>query len=363
MTTTETAALLRSHDRFLILTHVRPDGDTIGCAAALCAALQNLGKTAYVLENPELTATCAAYVTPYHAPANYVPDYVITTDVASLGLLPDNARPYQHRINLAIDHHPSYEGFATDGSCVRSECAAAGEIVYEIVRELGEITPVMATALYCALSTDTGCFVYNNTTANTHRVAAELIDAGCDVQGVNKRHFRTKTLYCALSTDTGCFVYNNTTANTHRVAAELIDAGCDVQGVNKRHFRTKSRVRIALESAIMSAVEFYDHDRIAVVTVPQALLQQLGATPDDAEEIASMAGVIEGVDCALTVRELVSGESKISLRTGSRVNATEVCRMLGGGGHAQAAGATMDCPLAEAKQRALDAIARVAGED
>ncbi len=316
MTTTETAALLRSHDRFLILTHVRPDGDTIGCAAALCAALQNLGKTAYVLENPELTATCAAYVTPYHAPANYVPDYVITTDVASLGLLPDNARPYQHRINLAIDHHPSYEGFATDGSCVRSECAAAGEIVYEIVRELGEITPVMATALYCA-----------------------------------------------LSTDTGCFVYNNTTANTHRVAAELIDAGCDVQGVNKRHFRTKSRVRIALESAIMSAVEFYDHDRIAVVTVPQALLQQLGATPDDAEEIASMAGVIEGVDCALTVRELVSGESKISLRTGSRVNATEVCRMLGGGGHAQAAGATMDCPLAEAKQRALDAIARVAGED
>lgn len=315
MTISETAALLRSHDHFLILTHVRPDGDTVGCAAALCAALQNLGKTAYVLENPELTATCAAYITPYHAPAGYLPDYVVTTDVASLGLLPDNAKPYQHRINLAIDHHPSYEGFATDGSCVRSECAAAGEIVYEIVRELGDITPVMATALYCA-----------------------------------------------LSTDTGCFVYNNTTANTHRVAAELIDAGCDVQGVNKRHFRTKSRVRIALESAIMSAVEFYDHDRIAVVTVPQALLQQLGATPDDAEEIASMAGVIEGVDCALTVRELAGGESKISLRTGSRVNATEVCRILGGGGHAQAAGATMDCPLAEAKQRALDAIAQVAGE-
>lgn len=315
MTISETAALLRSHDHFLILTHVRPDGDTVGCAAALCAALQNLGKTAYVLENPELTATCAAYITPYHAPAGYLPDYVVTTDVASLGLLPDNAKPYQHRINLAIDHHPSYEGFATDGSCVRSECAAAGEIVYEIVRELGDITPVMATALYCA-----------------------------------------------LSTDTGCFVYNNTTANTHRVAAELIDAGCDVQGVNKRHFRTKSRVRIALESAIMSAVEFYDHDRIAVVTVPQALLQQLGATPDDAEEIASMAGVIEGVDCALTVRELAGGKSKISLRTGSRVNATEVCRILGGGGHAQAAGATMDCPLAEAKQRALDAIAQVAGE-
>ena len=313
MTVAETAALLRSHDRFLILTHVRPDGDTVGCAAALCGALQNLGKTAYVLENPELTATCADYVTPYHAPADYEPDYIVSTDIASLGLLPENAKQYADRINLAIDHHPSYEGFAKDGSCVHSECAAAGEVVYEIVKELGEITPAIATALYCA-----------------------------------------------VSTDTGCFVYNNTTANTHRVAAALIEAGCDVQGVNKRHFRTKSRVRIALESAIMSAVEYHDNDRIAVVTVPQSLLRELGATADDAEEIASMAGVIEGVDCALTVRELVSGESKISLRTGERVNATDVCRMLGGGGHAQAAGATMHCSLEEAKQRALEAIAHCA---
>lgn len=313
MTIQETAALLKQKDRFLILTHVRPDGDTVGCAAALCAALQNLGKTAYVLPNPELTATCADYVIPYHAPDGYAPDYVVSTDVASLGLLPENAKKYQDCIDFAIDHHPSYGDFARDGSCVHSECAAAGEIVYEIVKELGEITPEMATALYCA-----------------------------------------------ISTDTGCFVYNNTTANTHRVAAALMDAGCDVQMVNKRHFRTKSRVRIALESAIMSAVEFYDNGRIAVVTVPQSLLKSLGATADDAEEIASMAGVIEGVDCALTVRELAGGESKISLRTGDRINATEACRLLGGGGHAQAAGATMDCSLDEARRRALDAIAKVA---
>lgn len=314
MTPMETAALLRERDRFLILTHVRPDGDTVGCAAALCGALQNLGKTAYVLPNPELTATCADYITPFHAPDGYVPDYVVSTDVASLGLLPENAKCYAQRIDLAIDHHPSYEGFAKGGSCVQSDKAAAGEIVYEIVRALGPVTPEIATALYCA-----------------------------------------------VSTDTGCFVYNNTTANTHRVAAELIEAGCDVQGVNKRHFRTKSRTRIALESAIMSSVEFYDNGRIAVVMVPQSLLRSVGATADDAEEIASMAGVIEGVDCALTVRELANGQSKISLRTGARVNATQVCKLLGGGGHAQAAGASMDCPLEEAKQRALRAIAEVAG--
>lgn len=315
MTIAQTAALLQSKDHFLILTHVRPDGDTVGCAAALCAALQNIGKTAYVLPNPELTSICADYVAPYHAPDDYCPDYVISADIASLGLFPENAKPYADRIDFAIDHHPSYEGFAREGCCVQSDKAAAGEIVYEIVQALGPVTPEIATALYCA-----------------------------------------------VSTDTGCFVYNNTTANTHRVAAALIDAGCDVQGVNKRHFRTKSRARIALESAIMSSVAFYDHDRIAVVMVPQALLRSVNASLDDAEEIASMAGVIEGVDCALTVRELATGQSKISLRTGERINATEACRLLGGGGHAQAAGATLDCSLEAARDKALAAIAQVAKE-
>ena len=313
MTPQETAALLREKDRFLILTHVRPDGDTVGCAAALCEALQNLGKTAYVLPNPELTSICADYVMPFHAPADYAPDYVVSTDVASLGLLPDNAKKYAGAIDFAIDHHPSYEGFAKEGACVESDKAAAGEVVYEIVRALGGVTPRMATALYCA-----------------------------------------------VSTDTGCFVYNNTTANAHRIAAALIEAGCDVQGVNKRHFRTKSQSRIALESAIMSSVEYHDGGRVAVVTVPQALLRSVHATADDAEEISSMAGVIEGVDCALTVRELENGQSKISLRTGDRVNATAACKLLGGGGHAQAAGATLDCPLDEAREQALAAIAAVA---
>ena len=231
------------------------------------------------------------------------------------GLLPENAAPYRKHIDLAIDHHPSYEGFAK-AACLQSDKAAAGEIIYALVCALGVMTPQVATALYCA-----------------------------------------------VSTDTGCFVYNNTTANTHRVAAALIEAGCDVQGVNKRHFRTKSQARIALESAILSAVEYHDSGRIAVVTVPQALLRSVGAGADDAEEIASMAGVIEGVDCALTIRELAGGESKISLRTGARINATEACRLLGGGGHAQAAGATLNCSLEEAKRRALEAIAQVSLPD
>ncbi len=106
MTIEETAGWLQAHDRFLILTHVRPDGDTVGCAAALCGALRQIGKTAYVLANPELTATCADYVTCYHAPEDYIPECIVSTDVASLGLLPENAAPYRKHIDLAIDHHP-----------------------------------------------------------------------------------------------------------------------------------------------------------------------------------------------------------------------------------------------------------------
>ena len=111
LSVSETAALLRTFDNILILTHVRPDGDTVGCAAALCAGLRALGKTAYLLPNPELTDTVGPYAAPYTAPAGFVPDKVVSTDIATTGLFPENAKPYADRVDLAIDHHPSFEHF------------------------------------------------------------------------------------------------------------------------------------------------------------------------------------------------------------------------------------------------------------
>ena len=102
LTVTETADLLRTFDNVLSLTHVRPDGDTVGCAAALCAGLRALGKTAYLLPNPELTKTSEPYFRPYEAPADFVPDRVVSTDVATPELLPENARRYRGTIDLAI---------------------------------------------------------------------------------------------------------------------------------------------------------------------------------------------------------------------------------------------------------------------
>mgnify|MGYP000151750153 FL=1 len=315
MTTAEAARLLLGWDELLLLTHVRPDGDTVGSAAALCQALRDRGKTAYLLPNPELTATYAPYAAPYAAPEGFVPRHVMSVDIAALSLLPENARPYQDRIDLAIDHHPSQEFFARE-TCLEADSAACGEIVYDIITRLTPVTPDIALPLYVAVSTDTGCFVYSNTTARTHRIAAALMDCGIDVAPVNK----------AL-------------------------------------FRPKSRTRLAMEAWLAEWAEYYDHDPVVVMQLPLSLCLDYKATEADVEELSSLAALVEGTDCGVTLRELKDGRVKISLRTGPRVNATEVCALLGGGGHAAAAGATLHGTLSEVKQAVLQAIDMVAGED
>ena len=313
LTVSEAAALLRSFDRILILTHIRPDGDTVGCAAGLCAALRTMGKTAYLLPNPGLTENTAPYFTPYSAPADFVPEKVVSTDIATVGLFPDNAKSYADKVDLAIDHHPSFEGFGK-ANIVRPEAAACGELILDIVRELTPLTPEIALPLYVAISTDTGCFVYSNTTPRSHRIAAQLMDCGIDVAPVNK----------AL-------------------------------------FRTKSAVRLAMEARMVAGMERCDAGRVVVMQIPLSLRQELHATDADIEELSALAAQVEGTDCGVTLRELRPGTVKLSLRTGPRVNATEVCRLLGGGGHAAAAGATVSGTMAQAKSAVLAAIAQVIG--
>ena len=312
LTVSETAALLRTFDNVLILTHVRPDGDTVGCAAGLCAGLRALGKTAYLLPNPELTDTSTPYFLPYAAPEDFIPDRVVSTDIATPSLFPANARPYLDRVDLAIDHHPSFEHFGK-ANIVRPEAAACGELMYDILAHLGPITAEIALPLYVAVSTDTGCFAYGNVTPQTHAVAAALM--------------RT---------------------------------GIDYQTVNKVFFRTKSRKRMQLEAAMLSGCEFYDGGRVAILTVPISLMERLEASETDAEDLSALGPQIQGVDCAITLRELRPDVWKMSLRTGSRVNATAAAALLGGGGHAAAAGCTVEAPLEEAKRKILEAVAQVA---
>ena len=313
LTVQEAAARLRQMDNVLLLTHVRPDGDTIGSAAALCQALRDMGKTAYLLYNPEITDTYAPYAAPYWAPEDFAPAHIVSTDIAARNLLPDNAASYASRIELAIDHHGSH-GFFAPNVCLDAEAAACGEIIYHIIRALTAVTPAIALLLYVAISTDTGCFVYTNTTADTHRIAAALLETGIDVGPVNK----------AL-------------------------------------FRTKSKTRLAMEARMVADMELYDSDRVVVMSIPLSLRQELHATEADIEELSSLAALVEGTDCGITLRELKPGKVKLSLRTGPRVDACAVCQRLGGGGHKAAAGATVDGTLKDAKALVLQAYRAVVG--
>lgn len=306
------AGYLEALDNVLLLTHVRPDGDTIGSAAALCRALRDCGQTAYLLPNPEITATYAPYAAPYWAPEGWQAEHIVSVDIADASLLPENAQSYRDRIELAIDHHPSQTFFARN-TCLEADSAACGEIVYEIIQHLTALTADIALPLYVAVSTDCGGFQYGNTTARTHRIAAALMDV------------------------------------------------VDVAAVNKTLFRAKSRVRLAMESRMVADMKLFDHQRVVVMEIPLSLRQEMQATDADIEELSALPALVEGTDCGVTLRELRPGTVKVSVRTGPRVDACALCRILGGGGHHAASGATVEGTLDEARMAVLAAYRKVIG--
>ena len=306
----QTAQWLTEQDGYLILTHKRPDGDTVGCAVALCLALRKLGKTAHVLPNEDASSLFAPYWGDALAPAGFTPETVVSVDIASEGLFPQSAETYKGRVDLAIDHHGSNEGFA-QYNCVEPEKAACGEILYTIITEWFPVDADIALPLYLA-----------------------------------------------ISTDTGCFVYSNTTPNTHRVVAALMETGIDAAWVNKRHFRTKSYTRLRLEGHLVETMDLHDGGAIALAALSLADQERLGATREDLEDIAAYVGQLEGVETAVTIQELTPGECKLSVRTGG-LDASAVCALLGGGGHPAAAGCTVMGSVADAKAAVLAAIRQV----
>ena len=312
ITLEEAAVRLRSWDDILILTHRRPDGDTIGCAAALCRALRRLGKTAHICPETGATHLFTPYLEGLLAPVDYQPQKVVSVDIAAVSLITDAGRPWLERgIDLAIDHHPSQEFFAAE-TCLDAPRAACGELIYEILCQWGPVTREEAIPLYVA-----------------------------------------------VSTDTGCFQYSNTTASTHRVAAALMETGMDTFALNKFHFRTKSWARLQVERLLVERMHRYENGKIAVAPVSLSLLDEAGATEEDMEDIAAFLGQIEGVETSVTIREKQDNRCKLSVRTSGGLNATRVCALLGGGGHAAAAGCTVEGSLEEAERAILDAIRQV----
>lgn len=310
MTNRETADFLRQHDNYLIINHCRPDGDAVGSAAALCLGLRQLGKTAVVWKNPETTLRYQPFLAGLET--DLVPENatLVSVDMATEGLLPKNGRAFAGKIVLSIDHHMSNEGYAKMTN-VQPQKAACGELLLEILQELGNITREMADALYLAVSTDTGCFQYSNVTADTLRAAAALKELGADAYPINKVMFGTKSI-----------------------------------------------ARLRLEAALTDSAEFYARGLVGVCSLTNDMMDKIGATEDDADDISGFPRGIQGVGIGVMLRELRDGGVKISLRTGEDYDASAICAVLGGGGHKAAAGCTLDSDVETAKRKILEAIAQ-----
>ena len=298
LTRAETARWLEDRDDFLILTHRRPDGDTLGSAAVLCRGLRQLGKRAHILENPEITekyrqlhlGLTLEKAEPHHT--------LVCVDTAAPEILQRNAQP--ENIQLRIDHHGTATSF-TSWELVDATAGATGDIIYDTLMEMGvKLDKAMAEALYTAVSTDTGCFRYANTNAHSFLVASACAQAGGDLHTINQEIFDTNSL-----------------------------------------------ARLRLQGWIVENIRFFRDGMLAVCALPKAVEQRLGVTEDDMENISGFPRSIQGVKMAATIRETGDGV-KVSVRALPGFDAAAVCRAFGGGGHKGAAGASLPMTLEEA---------------
>jgi phosphoesterase RecJ-like protein len=324
----------KDNANILIITHTTPDGDAVGSSLALKYALELKypDKNIAVLcdEKPkERIARIYTEFTEINTGANgetiytdcppFDPDLIITVDT-SVPALMGRHRHYADDglVNIKIDHHPPESDYAADINYTDTKAAAAGEIIYDICTSLGVMDKRIGDALFAALAYDTGVFKFSNVTSKTHRIAAALIDAGTEPHLLIERMFgqKTKNEITALKA-----VYNNIRYHT-------------INGINT-----------------------------ALIIMTNTEKRLLGISDDDIGDIHSIARDIEGVDLGITLRQKDTdvGRYRLSMRSGQRVDASAICKMLGGGGHVRASGAIIDADdLETAEEIVFNAVRQYA---
>ncbi len=304
----ECASLLKEFDNYLILSHRNPDGDTLGSAFALKRALALMGKNSMVRCVDEIHPKFSyLWQDLDNSDINF--EKIIAVDVADNKLLGEEFQKlYGDRVWLCIDHHMSNREYAQN--LLLEDRAAAAVVIYEVICELGvNITPEIANCIYTGLATDTGCFMFSNTTPTVHRIAAEVMEKGADYTTINRLMFETKTLSY-----------------------------------------------LKLEQMAVASIESHFNGKCAVMTITRKMFEESGSSSSECDGIASLPRKIEGVQVGVTIRERHDGTYKVSLRTVEPIDASKICGKLGGGGHNRAAGCEFECSLEEAKQTLLEII-------
>ncbi len=287
MTIKECAEYLKTLDKVHIYTHVHPDGDALGSSFALAAAMKKTGKSVKVV----CLDTLPKYLSHVWDVENedFEADFIITSDVADPCLLGDFG---EKKIHLAIDHHMNNK-VNTERKLLFPEAAATGEIVFDIIKEMGvEPDRYIAECLYTAISTDTGCFKFSNTTEKTFKVVSEL---------------------CRYTPD-GNFGYLNTPL-----------------------FVTKSIGKMQFESEIIANLRFFFEGKVSIAVVTDNLIKKHGLSDSETGGVEQLGKSPEGVLLSITLKEREKGY-KVSLRSDDSIDSSQICAVFGGGGHKCAAG-------------------------
>ncbi len=290
--------LLEGWNDILIITHCNPDADTLGSAFGI--------KNAYPEKN--IRVVCGetipdrlSFITggePTDIPKEEYA-HIMTVDCAELHLTGEAGKKYGERIELKIDHHRTSEPYAKY-NYIEEQTGSAGEIVYKIVKDR-----------------------LNKKTADS--------------------------LYAAISSDTGCFRYSNVSAETHRVAAELIEAGAEHSRINARLFENKPKAEIAATRLALNNLEYYFDGRVALVSFTNNQKEENGIDDDSLGAVSSLTREIEGVDLGIVVKEKTGnpGLYKLSMRSTEAVDCSAICKLLGGGGHMRASGGAVSAESIE----------------
>lgn len=308
---TELAAALKAQNDWALFGHVNPDGDTAGSCIALALALKALGKRACVylpggLPKMYQAFPCTVEIVPSGA-LPFQPEGVFSVDVSEPERLGSGRELYEacpHRAML--DHHATNAGFG-EVCVVDGAAAATGELAVELIAEMGvSLTREMATWLFIAICTDCGRFGYSSTRPQTLEAAAACLRAGIDLDGL------TRQLYC-----------------------------------------TRSEGRTRLLGMALNGLEMDESGKMCWARLTEDMFRRAGALREDSEGIVNYLLEIQGVQFACLAEERGS-QTKFSLRSKPPLNVAEAVAVpLGGGGHACAAGVTLNLPLEAALDRVL----------
>jgi len=297
-----------------IFPHISADGDAIGSSLALALALRSAGKKAVVYIDENIPAIYRFLpgneLTSFYDPQDEVMDINIALDTGDVERLGTRGEAFFNApCTINIDHHVTNTKFALF-NYVDASAASTGEIIYTLLRKL--------------------------------KYSIDKDIAAC--------------LYTAVSTDTGGFQYSNTTAQTHKIAAELITTGIDIGELSQKIFESTTYTKLKLTQKAIEKLELSEDGRLAVLLISRVDLQSVGASDEDCDGIVNIGRSIEGVEVSIVIREKDTGGVRVNLRSKTYVDVSEIAAAFGGGGHKRAAGCTVDGDLQEVKDKIAAAV-------